>query len=615
MASAQSIEAGNAFVRLWANSADLKKGLDDGVARMANFGNALKTLGSAMALTFAVNKVNGWIESFAEGGRELYLTARQMQMNTNELQEMKKAGEELGIEFESMQMAVNKVRNYVAELATSGQQTNDTMRELGLTLSDVANLSDLDRIQLFGERIRALGNKEMTARIGRQVFGRGGIGIAAAAGDLGGARERARGGNMLSPEQIRQAFDLSQAMRMFDKAVSSVGKTVGAVLAPGFTAVYNTITPIVKAVRNWVTLNGPLIQKVALIGGIVVGISTALVAAATGVSLIGFAWGGVAAVLVGVKAVILAIAGIVAFAFSPLAIITGILVAVGAQLLSVKGGFEAIHRAAERLGVVFGQAFEGIRDAIEGGEIELAWAVAVAGMKVVWIDFQIFFRNTFNTSLNSIFTRMQTGWITAMAFMKRGWIGASQFVADAWNALHESATQDLIVREQGRIDSGQVAPDVGRANIAQMRRAQDIETAGGLEAFEARRRQFAQIQTDADAAIAAIANAPGENLSGDAMNAQIQLENAREAASIAAGAAAARRNADLSIPQRGLEEFASQKDSTRSTFNRDVLWGFGPSPVTRLIDNTQRMIELLIPLRRLEPIEENLRRVMPMEVS
>ncbi len=554
------ILAGEAFVRLGTDMGPLAQGLNEAKARMAAFGNALKTLGSALALGFVVNKVTGWVDAFAEGGRELFLMSRQMQMTVEDLQEMKGAAALLGLEMDSMTMAVNKVRNYVAELATSGQTTNDTMRELGLTLSDVANLSDLDRIQLFGERIRALGNKEMTARIGRQIFGRGGIGIAAASADLGGAREQARGGVMLTQDQVKQAFDLSQAMKAFDKSVANVGKTIGAALVPGFTAVYKAITPIIKAVRAWASLNEPLIQKVALVGSVIVGISAALVAMASGVSVINFAWSGIAAVLIGIKGVMLTLGGIIAFAFSPVFLASAAIAGLGYYILSATGAFGAMGRAADRVGTVFNEAFGGIKDAIMGGDLKLAWEIALASMKVLWIDFNIWLKNTLGVTFIDAFAGMRVAFAEATALMRSA----------------------AALTNPGNIGGAVMAATSGQSN------ANSRALTGELSRIEAERLASRN-------RIRQGAAAGNAGLGADAASAQAELESLREAAARSASAAAAARSAALTGPQRGLEEFADQKTAAMGSFSSQALFGMGSrSPFARMEEQNQEQLTVLL---------------------
>jgi len=87
----------------------------------------------------------------------------------------------------------------------------------------------------------------------------------------------------------------------------------------------------------------------------------------------------------------------------------------------------------------------------------------------------------------------------------------------------------------------------------------------------------------------AFAQASGAPTTGDAAAAaQAQLN------ALTAQAAQNAANMPGALPDAGsIAEQLARGSSARSTFNRDVVSGFGSSPVQQLISNTARMIELL----------------------
>jgi len=588
LASAGDIRAGRAFVELGV------EGLEAVKAKLSGLGNAIQALGTSLALGFAVNKVTGWVSAFADGAREIFLMSRQLQMTTDEYQEMTKAARELGIETESMTMAINKSRQYVAELAVTGQDTNATMRELGLTLGDVANLSDLDRIQLFGERLRALGNREMTARIGRQIFGRGGVPIAAVAGDLGAARENARGGFSLTEDQIKQGYELSQASRSFERSLGGVGKVIGSILAPGFTTVYKTLTDIVKAATGWIADNKEIVRQIAVAGGIVVGLSTALIAVASISSVIGFAWGGITTIFGAAFGLVSAIAGIIGAIVSPIGLIVAGAAALGYFLLRDSQVLGQIGAAFASIGEIASQTLGGIADALAGGDIGAAWDVLIAGMKVAWYQFNEVLKEKLGVDLIEAFFSIRTAWVETVAFMRTAWVTAVNAMQSIGENMGTSVS-NWFLRTWG--EAMGYSQDVINATISQNNNAQ---RASDANRERDRQQALTEIEAQRRAGREGIA-ADRANRDQDRENAQIELDNALEAANIAAAQAAARRQAMVGGAQRGLDEFADRKNVAAGTFSTAALFGFGGnSPLARLENIGQRQVA------QLEAINANL---------
>ena len=484
------------------------EGLEAAKAKLKMFGDSLKTLGSTLAIGFAVDRVTGWIESFADAGREIFQTARDMQMSVTELQEMRGASKILGIEMETMTAAVHRTRQYVAELAVSGQQSNDVMRELGLTLSDVANLSDLDRLQLFGERIRALGNREMTSRIGRQIMGRGGVAVAASAAELGSAREKARGGRMFSEEEVRQAYELYQVQVQYKKVQESIGKEIALILLPAFRFIYMTLIPIIKGVKTWIVENASLVRQIAVAGALLIGIATVMTAITMSMAITGI------------------IAATIAALFSPITIAVVAAAALVVTFVRLSEVLDLLKTQFVGLGEIFDQVWSGISDALVAGDIELAWQILVAGMKSAWAEFNYWFKQTFGVSVNQVFNAMRLKWVEDMAFMKRLWVETQGFFARTANVGQNLGTRIAIAGIRARMALGHIDRETGELTIRQLER--DQEAANDVASGEAARRaeRLGQIELDRLRGRGeAIEAFRADNAEGDLLDARGELDH------------------------------------------------------------------------------------------
>ena len=185
------------------------------------------------------------------------------------------------------------------------------------------------------------------------------------------------------------------------------------------------------------------------------------------------------------------------------------LLTAGALLVTLgkaTGAFDAISRGAMRLGDIFNESFAGIKDAIMGGDLQLAWEIVLAGFKTAWLDFK--------------------KWLSdngALRFIEMGTPGSP----------NEYSGPFLPGGPGGRSRPGQTA-----------------------------------------------AGTPNQELIDSIELQRIELNNLREAASIAAGQAEARRVAGLS----GAGDFrAITTGGAAGTFNASALFGFGSqSPTARL---------------------------------
>jgi hypothetical protein len=294
---ANEIRAGRAAVELGVNDAALRQGLETAKQRLATFGKAIQTIGSALALGFAVNKVAGWASSFAESGREIFLMARTAQISRVELLELKAAVKILGGDLEGTVGSMRKMGIFLADFATGGREAQEVMQQLGLSIADVANLSELDKLQLIGERLAAIGNVNIRQALGRTIFGREGGATVGMAGQFGAARAQARDSGLPNDADIVKAMRLSQALLALESAKKRVFEALGGAVAPVLTVAANAITGVIKQVRAWINDNQELIQKFALLGGTVAAVGTTILAVGLAAKTFMFAFAGFSTVV------------------------------------------------------------------------------------------------------------------------------------------------------------------------------------------------------------------------------------------------------------------------------------------------------------------------------
>lgn len=159
------------------------------------------------------------------------------------------------------------------------------------------------------------------------------------------------------------------------------------------------VLPVVRAVADFARENANLLRVVGTLGAGLVALGTALSATGAGVGLALKAWGLFGPAL----GIVVKVLGML---LSPLALAAGGVAALGALFVTqtaagremgealgaMTSGVAAsfarlaagVGQAFKNLYATFNEAWQGITDAIKGGDLELAFKIAAVGIKAVW---------------------------------------------------------------------------------------------------------------------------------------------------------------------------------------------------------------------------------------
>lgn len=584
MAGASDIRAGRAFVELGLQGFEAVK------AKLSALGDALRAVGTGLALNFAVGKAMTWVQEFADSGREIFLMSRQLQMTTDEFQSMRTVAKQLGLETTDLSTAIQHSRRYLAELSRSGQQSNETMEKLGLTLNDLAGKSDLERIQMIGERLGQLGRDE-SALIGRQIFGRGGASIAgaAAAGEFGAAMDVAAVSRKRTDAEIKAAFQLSQAMLMYKKAKDGLFESIGDALAPVVKSVLDYVIPKLKEMRVWIDTNKSAFLRIAAVAAPIVAVGTAIGLVTTAMGVGGMVLGAFTTAFGGVVAIL----GLIV---SKVGIVVALIAGLTYYVLSATGAIDRFRSAFSGVGQSINATMGGIADALQAGDLGLAWDVALAGMRVSWYRFNDVLTKSLGVDLITVFYGLRTAWAEMVAFVRTAWVTAAHAMRVTGENLGTSIA-NWWTRTVGRamgMDASVINATISQNNGAQLR------SDAAADAQLARDRD--RIRDDRERELRAIANAQARR-GDDALSAEIELENALEAADIARAQREAELNQSTSQINAGLEPITG--GGARGAFNREAIAGLGGNPLQRLEERATDQVNELRALNqrvdRLQP--------------
>jgi len=162
---------------------------------------------------------------------------------------------------------------------------------------------------------------------------------------------------LMDPNEIKASVQANQEWR------KSIISLQGAMLP-----LLQTLFPIIKSVGEFVRVNRGAVMTAVLVAGALLGVGSALAVVGPG---------------------LLAIGGIVLKAVSSLGIFKLTIIGVFAYLLagtdSGKQAIASLSQAFVNAGATFGEMWGGIIEAVKKGQLELAFKIMAAGIKVIWL--------------------------------------------------------------------------------------------------------------------------------------------------------------------------------------------------------------------------------------
>jgi hypothetical protein len=246
MPSTSSIEAGRAFLRLYTEDKEFRRGIDNALRRVQNFGRSLAAIGArigaagaAMTAPFAAS-----LKVFADTGSQLHDLSQRTGISVRSLSELKFAAEQSGASLEAIAMAARNM-----------QQNGLDPR----TFDEVA------------ARIAAIQDPTQRAQAAFQAFGKtAGSELLPVLTDLESLRQKARDlGLTMSDEAAAKADALGDAMGALKSSVRAVVSAIGEALAPELTRLTDRLTMNTGKIVEWIGENKNLVVSLGAVAAAV----------------------------------------------------------------------------------------------------------------------------------------------------------------------------------------------------------------------------------------------------------------------------------------------------------------------------------------------------------
>jgi hypothetical protein len=253
MASKQGIEAGGAFVRIFADDSPLRRTLKQAADRLKAFAKPLigasKLIGGALLASGAAAAAA--TRSFANYGDEVGDAAARTGLTTEALSELGYAAKLSGSDLGTLEKGF---RTFTKALVSGGNV--QALKQLGLDPETLKQQSPDRQLEAIFAAFQKITNPTQRAALAMQVFGKAGadmIPLLSASGEeMAAMRQEAKKfGVSLSAEQVAAAANFNDAIDKMGMALQGVANLIGGALAPILTYLTDAVLIAGQAFAQW----------------------------------------------------------------------------------------------------------------------------------------------------------------------------------------------------------------------------------------------------------------------------------------------------------------------------------------------------------------------------
>ena len=436
MASRGDIEAGKAHVLVY-----LKNQLAGGINAM---GKQLQGLGTTVARAGAgitalggaiVAPLAGAVSHFLDVGGALDDMSARTGIARSTLGELAFAASQSGASLEDVEKSTARMQRTIVEASQGNQTAVDSLKLLGLTAADLQGKLPDEQLEIVTDALAGVQDPAVRTAAAFEILGRSGTKLLPMAGQLRALREEAvRLGLAPTEESVKLADALGDTFGTVKDVIGAAMFEIGAAIAPALLPAAEAVKEIVGAVNRWIRENGSLVRTIALIGAGLVGAGVAVTVIGGGIFALGTAFTAIAGAITGTVGILGASLGAL---LSPV----GILVATLGTLAflwfkfsnSGKAAVSQVMNALAPLIDTVRTTFQGIFDALAGGDFALAGQIAMTGLRLAFAQglelLLTLFEGTLGDFLGTVGTQLIEGNFVG------AWETATLGIAAVWDSL------------------------------------------------------------------------------------------------------------------------------------------------------------------------------------
>jgi len=255
LGGAGAVKAGQAYIEIGARLDPLKRGLAQAGQTLRRFGRIAAAAGIAAVVAASAAAVT-LTRQFANFGDEIAKGARRIGVAAETMAGLRHAARLSGTEMAAIETAFARLARNVYDASSGLSTAVDGFKDLGIAYETLAGLSPEEQFLKVVEGLHGITDVSRRAALAQVMFGRGGktlIPIINAGTDA--LRKQIAEGTKLSgltEEEYRQAEDLTDAWTRTKESLASIGRVIGATLAPLMQDFVVLIGKVAIGVRDWI---------------------------------------------------------------------------------------------------------------------------------------------------------------------------------------------------------------------------------------------------------------------------------------------------------------------------------------------------------------------------
>lgn len=265
----------NLNIQLSAGSATLRQDLQQATGHVNGFAGSITgvatKIAGAFAGVFAVSKITSAISSTMESIDSLAKTSDRLGITTEALQGVQMAAELAGVGMTELESGGRKMMKQISEAASGTESAAQAFTELGLSASQLQNMSFGDQMAAITDALRGVGNETDRTRLAMEIFGRSGTAFLA----LDGSQIRAAAadvealGTGITRLEAAKVEEANDAITRMKAALGNLVTEAAIAVAPALTAAAESVTLLAAWLNNLdpVTV-GNTVKLVGFVAGI-----------------------------------------------------------------------------------------------------------------------------------------------------------------------------------------------------------------------------------------------------------------------------------------------------------------------------------------------------------
>jgi len=563
--STSSIKAGEAFVEAYLEKSRLYRDMKSVSAEMSAWGKRITNvgagvLGAGVAITAPLAAAVG---IFTEVGGSMEDMSARTGISVGALSELGFAANQTGASMENVEVSVKKMQKTIAEASEGNKTAIETLNDLGVSMAELKGLTPDQQFARIAASIAKIPDPAKRTNAALSVFGKSGTQLLPMIQNFDQLAARARElGLILNDEDTAAADAFGDTLDELWAVGKKMAFTVGAALVPSLQGLATWLANSSAVAGNFINENRGLVTMAAALGVGLIGTGAGIMAFGvtlrTVAPLLTLTKMGISALVGMVGAIGPALAGGFALLISPLGLALAGVTALAVGFFTLTDtGKQSVASLGESFGVLLGDAtttFDGIKNAMQAGDFQLAAEILWAGLQVVWA---------------SGTATLGTIWADVIEVMSVAWNNAVAFVGGAWDALllRIKQGQDLLAHAVSYIsESLGISPAGSSVALAEdQKRENDAADAKRIQAEKDREKTL----QDANLAAFAKNNAKRAALEENLANKRAELNRKVEESRVAVAAGATATPSANALPSVDTEAI-SKGTKVQGTFSASI---------------------------------------------